>query len=201
MEFWEKVKKLIVPILLLIIVIGAIIGISNYQESRREPKLEVTEPKEGVETESDEVTVKGKIDNKNDQVLVNGSPAEVSDDGSFQAKVSLTEGDNMILVETITKSGKKATQSIAVKRTAKAPAARGPEEGAPAVPADPSGKPTPNGKPAEGAPEGGVQQPLVQAGPKENAVLVLGIIFTFLYFYLKSKREFSRSLSAKQSRN
>src|SRR3972149_3025972 len=107
MEFWEKVKKLVVPILLLILVIGAIIGISNYQESRREPKVEITEPKEGVETESEEVTIKGKTDNKNDEVLINGQSAEVSNDGSFQAKVSLTEGDNMILIETITKSGKK----------------------------------------------------------------------------------------------
>src|SRR3972149_5006122 len=116
MEFWEKVKKLVVPILLLIIVIGAIIGISNYQESRREPKVEISEPKEGVETESEEVTVKGKIDNKSDEVLVNGQPAEISDDGNFQAKVSLTEGDNMILVETITKSGKKVTSTLSVKR-------------------------------------------------------------------------------------
>lgn len=61
------------------------------------PKLEVSDPKDGVTTNNSDVVLKGNTD-QNILVKVNDFPVVVSGQGSFQTSLRIKDGENKIVV-------------------------------------------------------------------------------------------------------
>lgn len=194
----EIVKRLAIPIFIILLIIGAVFGVVNFQKNRKAPEVSITEPKEGVTTEAPDLEVTGTTNSPDNTVYVNGNSAEVSEDGSFKYKMTLNEGENPIEVEVFSKGGKSTKTSVIVKRTAAT------------APGSPSGAPAPNGGGgqtgnqdrgvlgggAEKSPgaAGGADGSLSTSGPKENAIAILWIFSIFLYYYQKSRKVLAENM-------
>lgn len=77
------------------------------------PPLEIFSPKNGESSRTGEVVVGGKT--TSDAVIqVDGEIVSVSRDGLFEKKVKLMQGENKIIVEAISRRGKKTTKEIIV---------------------------------------------------------------------------------------
>lgn len=199
----EIIKKLALPIILVIIFIGIVVGIVNFQKGASGPELTITEPKEGITTEEGKTTINGSTDDSNNNVFVNEEEVEVNDDGTFSAEVPLIKGNNEISVEVISEDGQFATESVMISRVAK---------GTPSAPKGETSPKTGNGaNGGNGSPEKDVlgesvpkqapeetpevngkstlpSEPLAEAGPKENAVFGSGALLVVIFFYRKSKK-------------
>ncbi len=76
------------------------------------PTLEITQPTEGLITNSNSVTVTGTtndITSKPVTLTINGENVEVQPDGSFEKEVSLISGNNQITIIATDKAGKSTT--------------------------------------------------------------------------------------------
>lgn len=76
------------------------------------PTLEITQPTEGLITNSNSVTVIGTtndITSKPVTLTINGENVEVQPDGSFEKEVSLISGNNQITIIATDKAGKSTT--------------------------------------------------------------------------------------------
>lgn len=192
----EIIKKIAVPLFLLFLLIGVVIGVVNFQKNRKAPEVTITEPKEDITTESSELVVTGTTNSLENTVNVNGNPAEVSEDGSFQYKITLAEGENPIDVEAISKGGKSTLASTNITRLVVKPPAP--------APVSPNGgggqqgvqEKSVLGGEAQKSPgtAGGPDGSLSTAGPKENAIVIIWILSIFLYYYQKSRSELNRSM-------
>ena len=80
------------------------------------PKLEVDNPKDGdsFSGDSKDITIKGKTD-LDTKVYINERIVIVSDDGSFEFKFTLSEGDNVIKIQAIDGAGNKKESEVKVK--------------------------------------------------------------------------------------
>ncbi len=66
--------------------------------SSDKPKLEISEPPDGIEIKGDKkVKLAGSTDSEN-TVTVNGSTVIVNYDGNFQTEISLNDGENIITI-------------------------------------------------------------------------------------------------------
>lgn len=84
----------------------------QYKAYTSLPQLTIERPQEGAILDSDKVIISGKTDN--DAVIsINNQKIAVSSDGNFSTTITLPPGVNTLLVESISKSGKKT----AVNRT------------------------------------------------------------------------------------
>ncbi len=112
----EKItwKSFILPLVILIIFIGVIIGVVNWQRSRTEqdPTLSVNLPEEVIETLQEEATIDGETDRGN-KVWINNESIQVSTDGKFSVVKDLKPGLNEFEIKAETKGGK----SVSTKRT------------------------------------------------------------------------------------
>lgn len=63
------------------------------------PKLEITEPEDGKTYDKNyqEITIKGKVD-PGSQVFINDRFVSVKDDGSFEHRLRLSEGENILSI-------------------------------------------------------------------------------------------------------
>lgn len=116
-------QRLILPIILFIVFIGAAIGIINYQQRNKasnQPKLEVVGPANGSTTQDAQIVVEGKT-NPGDSVKVQGSDVPVDSKGQFAVEVPVNEGENSIGIETTNPAGKKTENTLKVTRVAAAP--------------------------------------------------------------------------------
>ena len=82
--------------------------------------LSVTRPVGGIETITTPIKVYGSVSDKAATITVNGTPAEVTEYGSFTSYVDLVEGENTITVIATT-SKKTATKVVTIKYTPKQP--------------------------------------------------------------------------------
>lgn len=116
----EKItwKAFIVPLIILIVFVGVIIGVINWQRSKteEEPSLTVNLPEEITETVQEEVTIDGKTDEGN-KLWINNEPVEVGDDGNFSSVKELAPGENQFEIKAETKGGKSLSTSRMIKRT------------------------------------------------------------------------------------
>ncbi|PIZ00779.1 hypothetical protein COY62_01105 [bacterium (Candidatus Howlettbacteria) CG_4_10_14_0_8_um_filter_40_9] len=189
----EIIKKIAVPLFLLFLLIGIVIGVVNFQKNRKAPEVTITEPKEAIITEASELVVTGTTNNPENTVNVNGNPADVSEDGSFQYKLTLIEGENPIDVEAISKGGKSTATSTNITRLAAKPTAPAP------VPNGGGGKEggqdreVLDGGTGKGA-TGSAEAPLSTAGPKENVIAIVWILGIFLYYYHRSRIMLAESM-------
>ncbi|WP_424511344.1 S8 family serine peptidase [Scopulibacillus darangshiensis] len=86
------------------------------------PKLSIDSPKDDYKTNKMAVKVEGKVDETNlAWVKVNGQKAKVNDDGSYEHRMLLDDGDNTIKVVARDKAGNKRTKRITVHAKFDAP--------------------------------------------------------------------------------
>jgi hypothetical protein len=88
-------------------------------EDKKEPKLEISQPKDGATIDEESVEVKGTTD-ISASVEINGDEVE-NNLGSFTHSVDLEEGDNTITITATDSAGNKAEKTIKVKRAAAKP--------------------------------------------------------------------------------
>lgn len=180
-------RMLIVPVIILFVFIGGIIGIVNWQKSKKTPPVVMTVnlPEGEVQSAGKDFTVNGKV-NKGSKVFINNQEAKVEKDGSYSKTVTLNEGDNKIIVKE--KKGKEEVGTI--ERTVKytVPVAQ-----TPAAPPQVSTAPQ---SPASTAVVPQTSSNLSTSGPEEVIIPIVGtggVIFA-VAFYFKSKKQLSLSL-------
>lgn len=79
------------------------------------PELTINKPIDGAETKDMAITIEGTVqDDYLQEVLVDGTAAEVSDDGKFTSRVLLSEGENKIKVIASDKAGNEQEQEVVV---------------------------------------------------------------------------------------
>lgn len=116
-------KKLILPVVFLIVFIGTVIGIINYQQkvrSQKNPTIEITKPGEGTILEDAQIVFEGKT-TPDANVKVDGKEVTADSKGQFAAEVPLSEGENNISIAVTTKEGKEATATRKIVRASKQP--------------------------------------------------------------------------------
>ena len=181
-------KMLIVPVLILFVFIGGIIGIVNWQKSKQAPTvsaLTVNLPEGEVQSAEKELNVSGKVE-KGNKVYINDEEAKVEKDGSYTKIITLNEGVNKIVVKEKKKGKDVATIERTVKYTAQAPQKPVVNPEVPAVPQ--------SSAPAVVSPQ--VPADLATSGPEEIIIPVVGaggIVFAIL-FYRKSKKQLTATL-------
>ncbi|MEK7447705.1 MAG: hypothetical protein AAB632_02845 [Patescibacteria group bacterium] len=180
-------KALVVPVLILFVFIGGIIGIVNWQKSKQATptvsELSINLPEGESQTTEKEISVSGKV-KKGDKVTVNEAEVKVEKDGSYAKVVTLSEGSNKIIVKD-TKNGKEVGST---ERTVKYVAAAAPK------PQDAQPTPAQQGSaPAAVAPQASGE--LATSGPKETAAVVgFGVLVLIGLLYLKSKKQLHLNL-------
>lgn len=199
----DIIKKLAIPIILLLLIIGVIVGISNFQRRSSEPEVKITEPSGNFETDQEKIVVKGETNSLNNEIFINDIQAEISDDKTFHAEVPLSEGDNEIRVEVVTRTGRQITQKIEGKRTTKIAEGQNGEEIEGEKKTDGTEIPEkevlgeapqgPGAAPPTTQPVAPGEDPLTKAGPAENAAVGFGILTVTLYFYKRSRQKLSRA--------
>lgn len=183
-------KSLVVPVLILFVFIGGIIGIVNWQKSKSAPAvstLTVNLPEGETQTTEKELNVSGKV-NKGDKVFVNDSEAKVEKDGSYTKVITLSDGVNKIVVLDKKNSKEIGRTERDVKYTAPAtPAASSPAQSAQTTPAQQGPAPASVAPQASGD--------LATSGPKEVAAVAgFGGLVLIGLLYLKSKKHLHLSL-------
>lgn len=115
-------RQILIPLIILIVLIGVIVGISNYsknKEANTPPQLEVTSPQQqGTPTESDKAQINGQTD-PNATVTVNDKEVPVAPSGSFNTEIPLNEGDNNIRISAVSEAGISSSYNLSINRAAK----------------------------------------------------------------------------------
>ena len=179
-------KRLILPFVLVIILIGIVWGYLSFQSQDSsenngngqevildEELLENMSPSVTTETDKETITVSGKTNSGDNKVSVNGGEAKVESDGTFKAEVPLNDGENNIFVE-VTGSDNHFIQKNVKVTKKKATAGNGAE--APSSPGTPSKPevPTANGE-------------ISDTGPIENFALALAALGFFGFMWFRSR--------------
>lgn len=113
-------RQIFLPLILLIILVGTIYGIINYQKrvkEERTPTVQVTRPEEGAVTKDSKIVVEGKT-STDASVRVNNNEASLDNEGNFVSEVNLESGDNTITVVSTGPNGKTAIVTRKVTREA-----------------------------------------------------------------------------------
>lgn len=89
-------KMFILPIVVLFIFIGGIIGIINWQKSKDAafPTIKVNIEEKGTKTKNKNFTITGSTEKKN-KLWINTDETAVEKDGSFSSPVVLSPGKNV----------------------------------------------------------------------------------------------------------
>jgi cytoskeletal protein RodZ len=110
--FWTP-KATIVFGLSLLILGFVFFFVRQYVGFSSAPPLEVTLPKDD-QLFKEKVVVAGKTD-KDASVKIDGTLISIAEDGSFREEVILPRGENMVVIETANRQGKKRMVSRRVK--------------------------------------------------------------------------------------
>ncbi|KXA97930.1 hypothetical protein AKJ39_02800 [candidate division MSBL1 archaeon SCGC-AAA259J03] len=101
--------------------------VETHENARDWPTITITEPKKGLVTDDNEVTVSGTVtadvaENQNIDLTINGSSVAVESDGSFSTTVPLEKGTNYIMVTAQDRAGgiTTKTRTVVRRRTAEA---------------------------------------------------------------------------------
>lgn len=105
LERMRMQQSVLLVIFLLVVILGYLFF--QYRAAFLPPSISITSPTEGSKTSQD-ITVTGKADS-NATVMVNGDPATVGNDGSFQKNITLFPGSETITVTATNRFGKEAT--------------------------------------------------------------------------------------------
>ena len=199
-------KMLIVPVVILFVFIGGIIGIVNWQKSQQSNSaISVNIPEGAVQTTEKQTIVSGNVP-AGSKVTVNGQETKVGEDGSYSATVSLNEGDNKIEIKS-EKDGKVSNITRSIKLIAGST-----NTAAPTTTSAPSGSQTPQAgsQPAQAPASGSAATPsttsaapqaagtsnLSTSGPADMILPVAGFtgIIVVAGYYLRSRKKLDSSL-------
>lgn len=189
-------KMLIMPIAILFIFVGGIIGIVNWEKSKNAPVESISvDLNEGLnQSTQKDITVNGKV-KTGDKVFVNGQEVKVGKDGSYSKTVTLNEGDNKITIKDQRNGKDVQTLERTVTFTpqpASQPAAGGQQQQGMG-----GGQPqTSQPAPSQSQPQAQTPSNLSTSGPADIAIPVVGfagVILTAAY-YFKSKKKLSMTL-------
>ena len=122
-EFLHKIKELkptqlIVPVIIVVLFLGTIVGIVRYQQNARlkkEPKLEIIGPADGAVVSDAQIVVQGETNGRN-KVFVNNQETKVDAKGGFYAETPLVEGQNTLVITAENKAGTKNEETRTVTR-------------------------------------------------------------------------------------
>lgn len=103
---WTPKLTVIAALAVLFFLLGSYI-FSQYSASFFAPKLEVSSPKNNENTAQGSLEFKGKTDS-DATLFINQEMKIVNQDGSFSEKVSLSTGENDIVVEAVNRRGQKS---------------------------------------------------------------------------------------------
>ncbi|MDM5201442.1 S8 family serine peptidase [Fictibacillus enclensis] len=82
---------------------------------QKKPVLTIDSPANGLKTNKETVTVKGKVTEENlDSLKVNGKKVTVKDDGTYSYRMMLDLGENVIKVKATDKAGNAVTKKVTV---------------------------------------------------------------------------------------
>ena len=95
-------QSVLVFIFFLVVILGYLFF--QYREAFLPPSLSITSPQSGSKTSQD-VIVTGNADS-NATVTVNGDPATVGSNGSFQKEITLFPGNATIFIKAVNRFGK-----------------------------------------------------------------------------------------------
>jgi cytoskeletal protein RodZ len=110
--FWTP-KATVITALSLLILGFVFFFVRQYVGFSSAPPLEVTSPKDD-QLFKEKVVVAGKTD-KDASVKIDGTLISIAEDGSFREEVILPRGENMVIIETANRQGKKRIVSRRVK--------------------------------------------------------------------------------------
>lgn len=182
----EKItwKAFIVPLIILIVFVGVIIGVINWQKSKTEedPSLTVNLPEEITETAQEEVTIDGKTDEGN-KLWINNEAVEVNGDGNFSSVKGLNPGENQFEIKAETEGGKSISTSRIITRTS------GLETTTTTMIAVSAPEQIVTVEPVE-------EEPLATSGPEDYLIPVFGVL-AFIYairYWSRSRRSILNAL-------
>ena len=197
---------LIVPVVILFVFIGGIIGIVNWQKSQQSNSaISVNIPEGAVQTTEKQTIVSGNVP-AGSKVTVNGQETKVGEDGSYSATVSLNKGDNKIEIKS-EKDGKVSNITRSIKLIAGST-----NTAAPTTTSAPSGSQTPQAgsQPAQAPVSGSAATPsttsaapqaagtsnLSTSGPADMILPVAGFagIIVVAGYYLRSRKKLLSSM-------
>ena len=182
-------KMLVVPVVILFVFIGGIIGIVNWQKSQQSNSaISVNIPEGAVQTTEKQTIVSGNVP-AGSKVTVNGQEAKVGDDGAYSATVSLKEGDNKVEIKSV-KDGKTSTVTRSIKLIAQSAGTSAPSTTTPPTTVAPQSGAV--STPAAPAPQA---SNLSTSGPADMILPVAGFAGVVLVagYYLKSKKKLGKS--------
>ncbi len=183
-------KMLVVPVVILFVFIGGIIGIVNWQKSQQSNSaISVNIPEGAVQTTEKQTIVSGNVP-AGSKVTVNGQEAKVGDDGAYSATVNLKEGENKIEIKSV-KDGKTSTVTRTIKLVAASAGTSAPPTTTPPTTVAPQSGAV--STPAAPAPQA---SNLSTSGPEDMILPVAGFagIVIVAGYYLKSKKKLGKSL-------
>lgn len=102
---WTPKTTLFLLLALVVLVFGSYL-VRQYIVFVSPPPLSVLTPQEGERITGSEFTVKGET-RPEASVRVNNQPADIDDEGKFKAEIELFKGEQKIIVESSSRSGKK----------------------------------------------------------------------------------------------
>ncbi|MBI3289960.1 hypothetical protein HYZ78_01025 [Candidatus Microgenomates bacterium] len=79
------------------------------------PVISITEPTDKIFTE-EKVTLKGEVDEES-EIYVNDKTVVIDDQNSFSTNISLTSGENKIIIKAIDKAGNESTFELVLTRS------------------------------------------------------------------------------------
>ncbi len=193
-------KMLIVPLVILFVFIGGIIGIVNWQKSQQgNSAITVNIPEGAVQTSESSTIISGKVA-PGSKVTINGKDAKVGDDGTYSETVSLNQGDNKIEIKA-EKDGKTQTIERSIKEVGATTASSAPPTTAPATQPAPQAGGQPSQAPATGSapsstPATTVPSSLSTSGPADMILPVAGFAGIVMVggYYLKSRKKLEKSM-------
>lgn len=111
--FWTPKTTIFVISLLIVGIIGIYLT-RQYLIFAAPPPLEILQPRQNEIINGITLEVKGKT-NPEAQVLVNGSPVLVDEKGIFQTKLTLSAGEQKVIIEAVSRSGKRTEKEVVIE--------------------------------------------------------------------------------------
>jgi len=111
----RKIKLPVTPRLLAILIsVSFLLGVLFYigyqiYQFQSPPNISISTPTNESTVEDEIITIEGTTD-KNSSLLINDSPIEISEDGSFKTDISLNIGINLITI--VAKKGNNTQESV-----------------------------------------------------------------------------------------
>lgn len=106
-------RSLVITAIVIIIGAVAVYLYTQFRNFTTDPLLTILDPSQNTEVTTNEITVRGKTD-RGTQVTINDGAVFVNSDGTFEDKVSLQPGVNMISVHVVNRFDNEKTETLQV---------------------------------------------------------------------------------------